>query len=177
MFEDIYDLFKVEMDGEEFDSDDDALLAAKNALKRIFAKRDWKKLKKTQTLAVGSFDLSAITDLDHVLKIWYNGYELKRADYDNRYDTEYDYYIDEANNLIVPINGGLDLQALIVDYKSKPADLTDSNTPVVWPEVYPAVVFDMGMTYYRKDQDLSVYNQMQERYEEEMNLLIDSNEN
>jgi hypothetical protein len=174
MFDDIYDIFKLELDGEEFDSDDDALLSGNLAYREILNNRDWKFLKKTYTLPAGSFDLSVIP-LDKVLDVWCNGVQLKKATFENRFDTSKDYWIDYANKRIVSINN-LTSQ-LIVDYKYRPADL-DEETPAVEPDLMnPVIAYQMGLNYMRKDQDTTVYAVLQDKFNQGFNLLIDHNEN
>ena len=178
MFEDIYALFKVEMDGEEFDSDDDALLAANTAMRTILADRDWIFLEKSYTLPTGTFSLASLTDLDKLIRVWYDEEELVKAEYKDRFNTEKDYYFDTATSLIVPINEGLDTSEMIADYKFIPTAITattDTNLSAkVISLINPLIAYLMGMSYYRKDQDLTIYNQLQEKYEQGFNKLIDA---
>lgn len=177
MFDDIYNIFKLELDGDEFDSDDDALLSGNLAYREILNYKDWKFLKKTYTLAAGSFDLSVITDLDKVLDVWVAGRQepLQKATFENRFDTSKDYWIDYANNLIVPINDLSSFQ-LIIDYKYKPADLQFSTSPIKADLMKPLIAYQMGLNYFRKDQDLSIYTTLQDKSNRAFNLLIDYNE-
>jgi len=178
MFDDIYNIFKVELDGEEFDSDDDALIAANLALNEIFAERDWKFLLKTQTLPAGTLSLAGITDLGKVIDVWAEGSEepLKKATFQQRFDSTFDYWIDVPNNTLVLINDEYNNTNLVVDYKYKPDALTDSNTPITVDHLNALVAYRMGLQYFRKDQDTTIYNLLVDKEDSTMNLLIAYNE-
>jgi len=178
MFENIYDIFKVELDGEEFDSDDDALISANIALDEIFADRDWKFLLKTATLPAGTLSLASITDLGKVIDVWAEGSEepLRKATFQQRFDSSYDYWIDVPNNTLVLINETYINTNLVVDYKFKPDALTDSNTPITVDHLNALVAYRMGLQYFRKDQDTTIYNTLVEKEDTTMNLLIAYNE-
>lgn len=179
MFEDIYNIFKLEMDGEEFDSDDDAILAANIAMRDILDNRDWKMLIKSATLPVGTLSLASLTDLDKVINVWASGdiEPLRRANYEQRFDTDFDYYIDLATNAIVLINTWYNTSALIVDYKYKPVDITSTNTPISETRLIPIIAYQMCLDYYDKDQDLSVYNNLEKKRDKAFDSFISYNEN
>lgn len=176
-FEDSYNIFKLDLDGEEFDSDDDAKLSGNVAYREILADRDWKFLKKYYVLPIGSFDISVITDLDKVLNVFIPGRSepLKKATFENRFDTSKDYWIDLVNKLIVPINN-LGTTQLLVDYKYKPADLDMNSVPVKDDLMCPVLAYKMELNYLRKDQDLTTYDTIQTNYNRVLNLLIAYNE-
>lgn len=178
MFEEIYNIFKVELDGEEFDSDDDALIAANIALNEIYADRDWKFLLKTSTLPAGTLSLAGITDLGKVIDVWAEGSEepLQKATFQTRFDSSKDYWIDVPNNAIVLINEEYESTNLVIDYKFKPAALTDTNTPITVDHLNALVAYRMGLQYFRKDQDTTIYNLLTDKEDNTMNLLIAHNE-
>jgi hypothetical protein len=171
-FENSYDIFKMDLEGEEFDSDDDALLSGNIAYREILNDRDWKFLKKTYTLP--GLDLSVIPDLDKVLKVWCNGTELKKASFDNRFDTSKDYWVDYANKMIVPIN--CDISDLIVDYTFKPDDLESDTVPPKDDLICIMIAYKMELNYLRKDQDLATYQTIEDNYKRFLGLLINYNE-
>lgn len=183
--QDIYDLFSQELDGETFDSDTDALRSMNIEYRDILADRDWHILKKSYTLPAGTTSLAGITDLDKILKIWAvigsnptDRIELKKANFDQRFDENFDYWIDLANNTInfIGDNNQYDDDDLIVDYKYKPDDLTLATSPV-FPDVgYPAISYGMILTFKRKDADTDFYNQTKDKKDEAMNKLIQWNE-
>ena len=173
-FEDSKKIFEINTDGEEFDSDDDALVAGLLAFRKILANRDWKFLKRSYTLSSGNYSLSSITDLDKVLDIWLNGNKLKKASFEQRFDTSYDYYIDLYNNAIVPINNITG--ELVVDYKCRPDDFT-MTSPIMKPDLMcPLIAYQMKMDYLDKDQDLETYGNAETNYNIFLNLLITFNE-
>jgi hypothetical protein len=178
-FEDIYSIFKLELDGEEFDTDDDAVLACNIAFREVLDDRDWKFLIKTVTLTAGTLSLASILDLDKVTNVYVaDSIEpLKKATYENRFDTDYDYYIDLANNSIGLINSEYNNSDLIIDYKYYPADFTLVNTLTLNERLKPCIAYKMCLTYYRKDQDLSTYEKLENHYDSSMNQLIMHNEN
>jgi len=178
MFETIYNIFKLELDGEEFDSDEDALIAANLAMREILGDRDWKFLLKTSTLAAGTLSLAGITDLDKVIDVWaYDSEEpLRKATFQQRFDTSFDYWIDLANNAIVLINEEYQSTALVVDYKYKPADITDTVDPLTVSHLNALIAYRMGLNYFRKDQDTTIYNILEKKEDQVMELLIMHNE-
>ena len=181
MFEDIYDIFKLEMDGEEFDTDDDAVLASNLAMRDILDDRDWRFLSKTTTLSAGTLSLASITDLDKVTNIYVANREvpLAKATLDQRYDSSYDYYIDIISNTVVLINNDLVNTDLIIEYKYRPDDLTLTNNPLATQtqnRLKKVIAYAMTLTFYDKDQDLSVYTQLRTKYEDSLDRLIAYNE-
>lgn len=175
-FEDSYNIFKIKMDGDEFDSDDEALVMGNVAFREVLNERDWKFLKKTYTLPINSLDLSPITDLDKVLTVWLNGNKLKKADFHQRFDPSFDYWIDHANNKIVPTSFTLNNQSLIVDYKYRPDDL-EADTPIIKADFICSLIADrMRLNYMDKDQDTENYSHAQADYESNLNKLIAYNE-
>lgn len=183
--EDILGLFSQELDGESFDSDDDAKREMNISYRNILADRDWHILKKTATLAAGIVSLAGITDLDKVLSVWANMsadptdvLKLKKANFDQRFDPNFDYWIDHANNEIkwIDSNAPYAVYSLFVDYKYKPDDL-DDDTEIVFPDIgYPAIAYDMILAFKEKDTDPDFYDQIVRKKERAMNLLIDWNE-
>ena len=179
MFDDIYAIFQLETDGEEFDSDEDALIAANIAMREILMPRDWKFLEKSYTMPTGSLSLAGITGLDKVLRIWYNEIELEKGGRKDRYNDEKDYWVDTINNVIVPVGEGNTLteQEMIMDYKYKPVDITATNTPITKEGLIPLIAWKMVMNYYRKDQDSSFYQICQDKYNEGMDILVNEDAN
>lgn len=178
MFEEIYNIFKLEMDGEEFDSDEDALLAANVEFKEILRERNWKFLLKTTTLPAGSLSFSSITDLSKVIKVWDDGYELRRASFEQRFDQEKDYWIDIPNKTLSAINTGILTRPLTLDYKMKIEDITAENDLLSDVDALrPLIAYRMCLHFYRKDQDTTVYEKIQEKEISAHNSLISYNEN
>lgn len=173
---DSYNIFKLDLDGEEFDSDDDAILSGNIAFREILNNRDWKFLKTAYTLAAGSFDFSVIANLDKILDVWCNGVKLKKATFDNRFDTSFDYWIDHVNKMIVPINSGLSGSPLIIDYKQKPDNLEMDSVPVKDDLICPLIAYKMELNYLNRDQDLTTYETTQANYKKFFDLLVDYNE-
>lgn len=178
MFEEIYNLFKVEMDGEEFDTDDDALIAMNVEFKEILRERPWKFLLTSTTLAAGNLSYASITNLDSVIKVWDDGIELAKATYLQRYDESKDYYIDVVNKSIGAINTGITSRPLTLDYKMKIEDITFENNLLEDVEALrPLIAYRMCLHFYRKDQDTTVYEKIQEKEIAAHNSLISYNEN
>lgn len=176
MWEIIYNLFKIKTDGEEFDSEDDALLIANGAYRKLLAIRDWIFLKKTSSITITStsYTYSAITDLAKPLALWYGDYKLKKATFENRKDANYDYWIDYTSKKIMFIND-YSGKTLDLDYKYRPDDISVSVDPVV-EEMGPAIAFQMILDYYEKDQDNSVYQQASANLSTSISSLTDYNE-
>lgn len=183
--QDIYDLFSQELDGETFDSDADALREMNISYRNILGDRDWYILLKSSTLTAGTYDLSTITDLDKVIRVWADigdlstdRIELRKANFDQRFDESFDYWIDYANNeikLIGDTNEYAD-NDLIVDYKYKPADLALASE-IVLPDIgYPAIAYDMILAFKEKDTDPDFYTQVENKKEKAMDKLIQWNE-
>lgn len=177
MFETIYNLFKIEMDGEEFDADEDALTKANVAYRTILRQRNWKFLNKTTQFAAGVTDLSTISDLDKVLKLWRNGEELVKTTFEQRFDDSKDYWIDHVGKKINYLSNSLLSSVIDVDYKYKPVDLTETNTPLVVDGLENAIALQMCLDYYSKDQDLTVYTKIEEKLSKAIDSLINYNEN
>lgn len=178
MFEEIYNIFKMEMDGEEFDSDDDALLAANIEMKEILGERNWKFLLKTTTLPAGTLSYASIADLDKVIKVWDDGTELERATFERRFDTEKDYWIDVPNKTLAAINTGILSRPLTLDYKAKVDAITAEND--ILPDVEflrPLIAYRMCLHFYRKDQDTTVFELIRDKETSAHNALISYNEN
>lgn len=172
---DIYALFKVHLDGEEFNSDTDALLAMNTAYRKILSERDWEFLKKSSAQPRGFSTLSTITDLSYVRGVWAvigtqknAKMPLSKTTYDNRFDENYDYYIDYASgtfNYIASSEPSTWL-SYIIDYKYKPADLTMTTSPV-WPEEYHALLaYEMIKAYKEADATFDFYKETSGRYED-----------
>ncbi len=183
--QDIYDLFQQELDGETFDSDADALREMNISYRNILSDRDWHILKKTATLTAGTTLLTGITDLDKVLKIWANVgtlptdvLELKKANFDQRFDPNFDYWIDHVNNQIkwIDNNAPYAIYNLFVDYKYKPDDIS-LTSEIVLPDVgYPAIAYDMILSFKEKDADPDFYSQIGTKKEKSLDRLIQWNE-
>jgi len=176
--QDILDLFSQDLDGESFDSDADALREINISYRNLLGERDWHILKKSYTLPAGTTLLSAITDLDKVLKVWENGNELKKTNFDNRFDTNYDYWIDHANGTINFINYTVWATDLIIDYKYAPDDLANMEDEIVFPDVaYPIISYDMILAFKEKDTDPDFYDKVEIKKEKALNNTINWNEN
>jgi len=176
--QDIYDLFSLELDGETFDSETDALIEINVSYRDLINERDWNILKKSYTLPAGTTSLSVIADLDKVLAVWYDGYELKKANFNQRFDTDFDYWIDYANNTINFINEGqFDNVDITVDYKYSPDDFEDLEDEIVFPDIaYPVISYDIILSYKEKDTDPDFYSQIERKREKAFNLLVNWNE-
>lgn len=174
--EEIYNLFKQELDGEEFESDEDAQRAMNVAYRKILAERDWEILRRTAALTNPS--LAAITDLDKVLDVWAGGVELKRANYRDRfkYDQEKDYYVDLANNQIGFIHSGVWQDCILtIDYKYRPDDLDLSSTDEpIFPDTYcPRIAYEMVLAYKRGDESFDGYREVERKNQELEDLMVD----
>jgi len=177
----IYDIFIRELDGEEFSSDDDALASANLAYRTILANRDWEFLNKNATLTAGTTSLAGITDLDRPLRVWAEVGAttktlLNKAQYDERFDTQKDYYFDFANNTVNLINDEYATNSLIVDYKYRPTALTLTTSPVFPEEYQPIIAYRMILDFKESDQDFEGYNEVTAKYNKLLGLLVDYNE-
>lgn len=179
-FEDIYNLFKSETDGEEFDSDDDAIMQGNIAYAFLRSMRNWKILKKAVTISITSttYLLTSITDLDNyrVVSLWDGDYELKKATLEQRKDSNYDYWIDFDNNSIKFINSFTG-KSLELVYIYKPDDMeVDGNGTVFGPTFNPIISYKMILDFKEKDADPTFYQSIEKKYQTALNLLIDYNE-
>lgn len=183
--EEIYNLAKQEMDGDEFDSDDDALRAMNVAYRKILAERIWEILKKSSTLGVGITSLAGIADLDFVIKLWAtkgganDEIELTKGNRDERFDYQknMDFYVDLASNAIVfRYPNDWNEYYIIVDYKYRPAALT-LNTSPIFPEDYcPRIAYEMVLAYKRGDENFDGYSAVEAKNNELKELMTDWNE-
>lgn len=177
-WETIYNIFKIKTDGEEFDSPEDALVMGNVAYRKILGKRDWIFLKKTTSVAISSseYNYALIEDIDKPLALWYGDYKLKKANFDQRKDTNFDYWVDFANKKIKFINS-YSGYSLDLDYKYKPDDIEDDENPTVLQDDHaPIIAYQMILDFYEKDQDLSVYKEALVAYASTEASLIDYNE-
>lgn len=181
----IYDLFKIMTDGEEFASDTDAASVLNVADAAIRGERNWEKLKKTTALPLGSSSLSAVTDLDRPLKLWAvvgsnvaDKQLLKQATFDERFNTEYDWYYDAAANSINFIKDTIPTtwQSYLLDYKYLPAALTLATTPWLHPDYHALYAYEMVRVFKRADADFDFYKDYGSEYEIIHGLAIDWNE-
>jgi len=186
--EEIYNLFQLELDGETFDSDEDAEQEMNIAWRNLLSDRNWVKLKKTQTLSAGETDLTTITDLDKVLKVWAVGdggstdrTPLIGGTFDDRFNLSFDYWIDHVNqtfNLIGDDNS-YEEDELVVDYKYKPDDLAleDENDVSVFPAfAHPIIAYDMILAYKEKDENPDFYQTIERKRERLFDRLVLWNE-
>jgi hypothetical protein len=175
--EEIYNLAKRRLDGEEFDSDDDALDELNVLYREELSDRDWKFLIKTATLPAGTTDLTTITDLKRVLRVFSSdGTELSKTSIDDRFNTEKDYYIDYANNELALINTDYSTEALTVDYIYSPDDLALDTEPVFPSDYHALLGYRLVIEYKDKDQDFEGYSQAERKYNNLKGLLIEYNE-
>ena len=174
IFDNIYNLFKIKTDGEEFDSPDDALTMANVAYRKILAIRDWLFLKKTTTISItsSSYDYTDITDIDKPLALWYGDCQLKKAIFEKR-KNYFDYWIDYASKEINFIND-FSGKALELDYKYRPADINGETE--IEDILGQCIAYQMILDYFEKDQDTSVYQEAYANYQKCMNILTDYNE-
>ena len=181
----IYDLFKTMTDGEEFASDTDAVAVLNMADAAIRGERNWERLKKTAALALGSSSLSAITDFDRPLKLWAvvgtkvaDKVELKQAPYDDRFNTDYDWYYDAAANTINFIKDVIPSNWLsyLLDYKYIPAALDLAATPWMHPDYHALYAYEMVRVFKRADADFDFYKGYGTEYEIVHAQAIDWNE-
>ncbi len=177
IWENIYNIFKIKTDGEEFDSPEDALVMGNVSYRKLLSMRDWLFLNKTTSISISSseYTYSSVTDLDKPLALWSSDYKLKKATFDQRKDTNYDYWIDYVSKKIKFIND-YSGKTLDLDYKYKPADITISVEPVFGDTHDPIIAFQMILDFYEKDQDNSVYKEALTNYASHEALLIDYNE-
>ncbi len=171
----IYDLFKVHVDDEEFNSDDAAIAAMNAAYRKILSERDWEFLKKTVLMPRGMSSLATITDLDTVIRVWaqtgsgsFDFSELEKSSFDKRFTGEGDYYIDYVTKSFVYLHGSEPVNWLgyAVDYKYRPADLDLESTPV-WPEEYHSLLaYEMVRAYKEGDLTYDFYKEVGYRYED-----------
>lgn len=179
-FEDIYNLFRSETDGEEFDSDDEALIQGNVAYRTILAERPWKFLKMfyETTVSGSSISLSVIADLDNnrVLAICCNDYILKKATFEQRKDRSYDYWVDYANGEIKFIND-FEGQEIEIEYIYKPSDITMESGTVLGPTHNPIIAYRMILDFKEKDSDPTFYQSVEKKYDKARGLLINYNEN
>ena len=173
MFEEIYNIFKLELDGEEFDTDDDALIAANLALDEILADREWKFLTTSTTFVAGNLTYGDRDNFDKILRIWYDSVELKRAAQDERFDTCYDYYVDNVTKEVTLITDFYEDKDLIVDYKHKPDPIELENTPIDVKLLNALIAYKMGLSYFRKDQDTTIYGILENKRDITERKLID----
>jgi len=173
MFEEIYNIFKLELDGEEFDTDDDALLAANLAMTEIFKDRDWRFLTTSTTFAAGTLAFGTIDNFGKIIRIWYDSVELRRAQQDERFDTSFDYYIDNVSKEIVLITDFYEDKALIVDHLWVPDPIELENTPITEPLLNALIAYKMGLNYFRKDQDTTIYGILETKRDITARKLID----
>lgn len=176
----IYNIFKIEMDGEEFASDEDAMASINVEYRTLLFERDWKILNKSQTAPLGTtIDLSLILDLDNVLRVWAvdtsgEKTELTKTSFEDRFNEEKDYYVDYATNKIVFINSiPTNYASYIVDYKYAPADITTTTSPVFPPAAHGLLAYLLAQTYLRADQTQDFYNEFGNKYENiKANLVL-----
>lgn len=184
--EEIYNLFKQELDGEEFEDEDDAIRMMNVADRKIRSERDWEILKTDATLPAGTTSLDGITDLDKVLKVWAtknvanDEIELKKANFNARHNYDgdtFDYYIDHKNNEIVFIHDDVwDGYDLIVDYKYKPDALDMEAEPVIPEDYQPRIAYEMVLAYKRGDESFDGYREVERKNEEMREQMVDWNE-
>lgn len=182
---DIYDLFKIFTDGEEFASDTDAMIALDMADIVIRSERDWELLKKSVALPLGTASLAAITDKEKLLVLWAvtgpnfkDKQELKQAPWKDRFNPEYDWYYDPSTDSIIftittiPTNW----LSYILDYKYVPDTITLTTTPI-FPEISkPLYAYELVRIFKRADADFDFYKEYGDEYEFARGLLIDNNE-
>ena len=173
MFEEIYNIFRVELDGEEFDTDDDALLGANTIMREILRQRDWKFLLTSTTFAAGNLSWADIDNFGKVIRVWYDSVELAKAEFDERFDPSFHYYVDVRNQTLGLISDFYEDKALIVDHTFKPDDMELENAPLEIEALNALIAYKMGLLYYRKDQDTTVYANMETKYDQAWKTLID----
>jgi len=175
MFEEIYEIFKLELDGEEFDTDDDALVAANKAMRSVLTEREWKFLQTSTTFAPDDLTFGSRDNFEKVIRVWYDGAELNKAELDERFDTRFDYYIDHVTKEIMLITDFYSGKDLVVDYVSRPDDIELENEPISVNLLNVLIAYTMGLTYFRKDQDTTIYTILEEKRADALNELIDFN--
>lgn len=182
---DIYDMAQDLLDGDEFQSDEAALRAMNLAYFKILAERDWYFLEKSYAMSLSDLSLALITDMMEVLRVWYvdaNGkvsHQLMRAPYSDRFNTEYDYYIDTNTNMLVLINT-LNTGSLLIDYKYSPLalafeDVTDVSTvtPVI-PRTYRGLLaYALVKAFKKGDEADEMYKENLVDEELLYNAMID----
>ncbi|MDQ5987384.1 MAG: hypothetical protein CSYNP_03124 [Syntrophus sp. SKADARSKE-3] len=173
--EQINDLFMDKVDGDEFSSEEAALRSMNEKYRKLLGKKDWKFLKKTVTLPAGTTSLAGITDLDKVLKVRVQTgqastdvIELEKAEWEDRFNTDKDYYIDIVNNTVNFIGDGNSYAQypLIIDYKYKPVDLIMETAPVFNSDFHPILAYAMAKDFKTADENTDFYNEMSAKEEE-----------
>ena len=187
--EDILDLFSDLVDGDEFQSEDAALRSMNSKYFTLLSERDWYFLDKSVVFALTNLLLSQITDLDKVLRIWYvstNGVvsqePLREAPYSDRFNTDYDYYIDQSTQSIVLINT-IANGTLRVDYKYRPNPLalevtTGHDLTCVIPITFrPLLALAMVHDFKKADEAIEMFKE--HGYDEDAlhNAMIDDDSN
>jgi len=162
----IYELFKTLTDGEEFDSNDAALQVMQVGYDTLLAQREWWFLEKSDELQLS--DLSLPEDFWRVKKVWYRDsagnvseVPLVRGEKRDRFNSDYDYYIDELEGKLVLINE-ITTGSLIIDYTHKPAELeeiSDEEEPVMPEEYRPLIAFYMKQQYKSADENPDFYKE------------------
>lgn len=171
----IYKIFQDELDGEEFESNEQALRAMNVAYREILAEREWEFLKKTSTLAAGVNSLTGITDFKKLLIVWAtkgqtnDEIELVKGNWSERfdYDIELDYVYDQANrSLSFRYPEQWAAYQRIVDYIFKPDDLTMETEPVFDDEFCPRIAYKMVLSYKRGDEGFDGYREVTQKESE-----------
>lgn len=184
--EQINDLFMDKVDGDEFSSEEAALRSMNEKYRKLLSKKDWKFLNKTANLAAGVTSLAGITDLDKVLTVWAkvgpastDVDKLEKSDWDDRFNTDKDYYIDIVNITVnfIGDNNSYAQYPLIIDYKCKPADLTMETAPVFYSDFHSILAYAMAKDFKTADENSDFYNEMSAKEEELENGMVDYYEN
>lgn len=182
----IYDYFLIKLDNDNFDGeDDDALKIANVAYRIILGEKPWNFLKTSANLLAGTNSLSGITNFDRLLRVWAvissdptDNVEMKKANFEERFNPQKDYWLDIPNNKIELIgnNNQYANSDKIVDYLYKPSDITASNSPKLPDFAAFLISLHMIKIFKQADQDYDFYSIHGAEYEELMNKLIDYNE-
>jgi hypothetical protein len=159
--EELYNYFQDLTDGEEFLSTEAALRTLNDGYNQLLAERDWIFLRKGATLPVVNkeVDLSLIEDFGSLRFLYRPGETepLRKANWDQRFNTEYDYYHDVASKKLVFINEAP--TSAIVDYKYKPAALEfeDESMPVFEKDFHPLVSLFAVKNFKKLDETQDFY--------------------
>ncbi len=183
---DIYDLVQDLLDGDEFQSDEAALRSMNAKYDKLLSERDWYFLNDEYEMQLTNLLFSQITDLDRVLRIWYKDAAgsvseapLREAPFIDRFNKEYDYYIDEKNKKVVLINE-ITTGSLLVDYKYKPLPLAftsvddvETDTPVIPVPFRPIIALAMVHDFKKADEAQEMFREHGFDEEALQNAMID----
>lgn len=159
--EELYNYFQDLTDGEEFLSNEAALRTLNDGYYQVLAERDWIFLRKGVEVPVlnNEVDLSQITDFGSLRGAYAKGSpeELTRANWDDRFNSENDYYLDAAENKIVFISSAP--KEVIIDYlyRPEPLEFEEDSFPVFHPDFHPLIALFAVKNFKKLDETQDFY--------------------